>query len=115
MFVSPFTVSVSCDAVIIVIYLQRTGEFGGSSWFGIEAGHGFATEVVDLVSQTLSLTLVMHTAGWVPGLMLLLSSLSARCSRLLLCGFVCYLALFSTAAVEIMTSNFLSEKVLRAD
>eukprot|EP00903_Cladosiphon_okamuranus_P006349 g6219.t1 len=49
MFVSPFTVSVSCDAAIIVIYLQRTGEFGGSSWFGIEAGHGFTTEVVDLV------------------------------------------------------------------
>eukprot|EP00752_Nemacystus_decipiens_P014268 g12689.t1 len=49
MFVSPFTVSVSCDAAIIVIYLQRTGEFGGSSWFGIEDGHGFTTEVVDLV------------------------------------------------------------------
>lgn len=52
MFVSPFTVSVSCDAAIIVIYLQRTDEFGGSSWFGIEEGHGFTTEVVDLVSCT---------------------------------------------------------------
>ena len=57
MFVSPFTVSVSCDAAIIFIYLQRTGEFGGSSWLGIEAGHSFTTEVVDLVS-TLSDTAV---------------------------------------------------------
>lgn len=50
MFVSPFTVSVSCDAAIIVIYLQRAGEFGGSPWFMIADGHGFTTQLVDLVS-----------------------------------------------------------------
>ncbi|CAM9982152.1 unnamed protein product, partial [Ectocarpus fasciculatus] len=49
MFVSPFTVSISCDAAIVVIYLQRSGEFGGSPWFVVEDGHGFATELVDVV------------------------------------------------------------------
>lgn len=50
MFVSPFTVSVSCDAAIIVVYLQRARDFGGSAWLVIEDGHGFAAELVDLVS-----------------------------------------------------------------
>lgn len=50
MFVSPFTVSISCDAAIVVVYLQRASEFGGSAWFVIEDGHGFDTELVDLVS-----------------------------------------------------------------
>ncbi|CAM9727285.1 unnamed protein product [Ectocarpus sp. 4 AP-2014] len=49
MFVSPFTVSISCDAAIIVIYLQRSPEFGGTPWFVVEDGHGFATEAVDVV------------------------------------------------------------------
>ncbi|CAM9515425.1 unnamed protein product [Pylaiella littoralis] len=49
MFVSPFTVSLSCDVAIVVIYLQRPGEFGGSPWFAITDGHVFTTEIVDAV------------------------------------------------------------------
>lgn len=66
MFVSPFTVSVSCDAAIIVVYLQRTDEFGGSSWFGIEEGRSFATEVVDLVRDAVEHDVVCTTECPVP-------------------------------------------------
>lgn len=52
MFVSPFTVSISCDVAIVVIYLQRAGEFGGSPWFAIIEGHVFTTEMVDVVSES---------------------------------------------------------------
>lgn len=50
MFVSPFTVSIVCDAAIIVLFLQRPKEFGGSPWFGILDGSGFSEELVDVVS-----------------------------------------------------------------
>lgn len=49
MFVSPFTVSLGCDAAIIVVYWQRPDMFGGTPWFGLAEGHGYADEMVDVV------------------------------------------------------------------
>lgn len=49
MFVSPFAVSLGCDAAVIVVYLQRAHSFGGTPWFTIEVGLDYATEMVDMV------------------------------------------------------------------
>lgn len=49
MFVSPFTVSLGCDAAIIVVYWQRADKFGGTPWFGIIEGNNYTKEMVDVV------------------------------------------------------------------
>lgn len=49
MFVSPFTVSLGCDAAILVIYLQQADSFGGTPWFAILDGLDFSSEMVDVV------------------------------------------------------------------
>lgn len=49
MFVSPFTVSLGCDAAIIVVYWQLAVKFGGTVWFGIIEGQGYTEEMVDVV------------------------------------------------------------------
>lgn len=50
MFVSPFTLSLGCDAAIIVIYLQGPMLFGGTSWFSILPDRIYSSEIVDIVS-----------------------------------------------------------------
>lgn len=49
MFLSPFTVSLACDAGVIVVYLQRAENFGGTPWFSISLGRDYASEMVDVV------------------------------------------------------------------
>lgn len=49
MFVSPFTVSLGCDAAIIVVYWQSAAKFGGTAWFAIIEGQDYAEEMVDVV------------------------------------------------------------------
>ena len=49
MFLSPFTVSLGCDAAVIVVYLQRAENFGGTPWFSIVSGRDYTTEMVDVV------------------------------------------------------------------
>lgn len=51
MFVSPFTVSLACDAAVIVVYLEDAEKFGGTPWFAIEFGKDYTSEMVDIVSD----------------------------------------------------------------
>lgn len=49
MFLSPFTVSLACDAGVIVVYLQRAEIFGGTPWFTITFSRDYTSEMVDVV------------------------------------------------------------------
>lgn len=62
MFVSPFTVSLGCDAAVIVVYLQRAENFGGTPWFAIAFGQDYTSEMVDVV-RDLCLSMLLLCTG----------------------------------------------------
>lgn len=65
MFVSPFTVSLGCDAAIIVVYLQRSDGYGGTPWFTISEGRDYTSEMVDVVRGAYFSSLQSSFSCWV--------------------------------------------------